>query len=55
VTARTLDDGLVMAMRHIELPWVGLQFHPESVLTPRGGPWIERVLADARRLSENDR
>jgi anthranilate synthase/aminodeoxychorismate synthase-like glutamine amidotransferase len=35
VTARA-DDGEVMAVRHRELPVVGVQFHPESVLTPHG-------------------
>lgn len=30
------DDGLVMAVRHRELPRLGLQFHPESILTPHG-------------------
>jgi anthranilate synthase/aminodeoxychorismate synthase-like glutamine amidotransferase len=35
VTART-DDGTVMAIRHRTLPVVGLQFHPESILTECG-------------------
>lgn len=44
VTGRT-DSGLVMAMRHHELPIHGVQFHPESVLTQGGhrmlANWLE--------------
>ncbi len=29
-------DGTPMAMVHATQPWIGLQFHPESILTPQG-------------------
>jgi hypothetical protein len=35
ITART-RDRVVMAIQHRQLPLVGLQFHPESVLTEHG-------------------
>ena len=43
VTART-EDGEVMAVRHRTLPIEGVQFHPESVLTPDGPRMIENFL-----------
>ena len=35
VTAFT-EEGEVMALRHVEHPVVGVQFHPESILTTYG-------------------
>jgi anthranilate synthase/aminodeoxychorismate synthase-like glutamine amidotransferase len=38
--------GVVMAMRHRELPALGVQFHPESVLTPDGKALLRNFLTD---------
>ena len=46
VTGRT-ESGIVMAMRHRELPVYGVQFHPESVLTDGG----HRLLANWLRVA----
>ena len=43
ITART-QDGTVMALQHRELPMVGLQFHPESILTEHGYPILAAFL-----------
>ena len=40
-------EGVCMAIEHKELPIYGVQFHPESILTPAGGKIIENVLAIA--------
>ena len=37
--------GVLMAMRHRELPAYGVQFHPESVLTPDGKRLLSNFLA----------
>lgn len=47
VTARS-EDGVVMGVRHRELPVEGVQFHPESVLCPEGDRLLENFLALAR-------
>ena len=41
----TADDGEVMAVRHRELPIDGVQFHPESVLTPLGRELAQNFLS----------
>jgi len=49
VVSAWTDDGLVMAVRHASLPRWGVQFHPESILSPEG----PRLLAAfARRCGE---
>ncbi|HEX9123337.1 MAG TPA: aminodeoxychorismate/anthranilate synthase component II [Actinomycetota bacterium] len=42
------EDGVVMATQHRELPRFGVQFHPESILTPEGPAIVERFLRVAR-------
>ena len=37
--------GVVMAVAHETAPILGVQFHPESILTPEGGRIIENVMA----------
>ena len=46
-------EGIVMGIQHKELPIYGVQFHPESVLTPTGGKIIENMLRIAHNLSQN--
>ena len=43
VTART-DEGEIMGVRHRSLAVEGVQFHPESVLTPQGPALMENFL-----------
>ena len=43
VSART-KDGIVMAIRHAKLPIFGVQFHPESILTPDGQTLLRNFL-----------
>jgi anthranilate synthase/aminodeoxychorismate synthase-like glutamine amidotransferase len=46
ITAES-DDGLVMGLRHRELPVEGVQFHPESILTASGHDLLRNFLGAA--------
>ncbi|MDD2598779.1 MAG: aminodeoxychorismate/anthranilate synthase component II [Kiritimatiellae bacterium] len=47
ITAET-DDGEIMGVRHRELPVFGIQFHPESIMTPTG----KRILRNFLKLTK---
>jgi len=42
-TARTAE-GEVMGLSYLDRPWVGVQFHPESILTPQGPTLLSNFL-----------
>ena len=41
-----LDNGTIMGVRHKTLPIEGIQFHPESILTPDGRAMMRNYLKD---------
>jgi para-aminobenzoate synthetase component 2 len=47
VTAMSEVDRVVMGIRHVSLPLEGVQFHPESVLTPEGPHLLANFLRQA--------
>jgi len=44
VIARSVEDGEIMGVRHRKLPIIGLQFHPESILTVDGIKLLKNFL-----------
>ena len=45
------SDELVMALRHVDYPIWGVQFHPESILTESGGLLIKSFLKEVSQLA----
>lgn len=45
-------EGIVMGVQHKTLPIYGVQFHPESILTPTGGRIIENILKIATKQKQ---
>lgn len=43
ITAET-EDGVIMGLRHREYPVEGVQFHPESIMTPEGKTLLQNFL-----------
>ena len=44
ITARALDDGEIMGVRHLNYPIEGIQFHPESIMSQDGKLIIKNFL-----------
>ncbi len=53
ITAET-EDGIIMGVRHKELPIEGVQFHPESILTAEGDHGL-KLMENAVRLGKTAR
>ena len=53
IASRT-NNGIVMGVRHNKFFVEGVQFHPESILTPDGGIMIENLLEELKHRNSED-
>jgi anthranilate synthase component 2 len=53
VSATSLDDNYVMGVRHTSYPIDGVQFHPESILSPEGDNIIRNFLYNRRTYNDS--
>jgi anthranilate synthase/aminodeoxychorismate synthase-like glutamine amidotransferase len=54
ISAET-EQGEIMGIRHKEYPMEGIQFHPESVLTPNGKRLLKNFLTMINESTDKDR
>jgi anthranilate synthase component 2 len=52
ITAES-EDGEIMGVRHREHPTEGIQFHPESIMTPVGKRLLRNFLEKTRERAES--
>jgi anthranilate synthase component 2 len=55
ITAESLDDGVVMALKHMDYEVYGLQFHPESIKTEDGKIMIKNFLEVICNVTGSDK
>jgi anthranilate synthase component 2 len=56
VTARSNDDGEIMAIQHTKLPIFGVQFHPESIgFNENYRRWGMKILENFLRIAEREK
>ncbi len=53
VDART-EDGVIMGIHHREYPVLGIQFHPESILTKSGKKFLQNFIDFTRNFRERN-
>ncbi|MBY0449899.1 MAG: aminodeoxychorismate/anthranilate synthase component II [Cyanobacteria bacterium] len=55
ITAMACDDEAVMAVEHIDKPWFGVQFHPESIATALGQQCLDAFIDIALQQNRRQR